>query len=115
MTLAEFDNKDQIQQGIEFHHIRARINNTLNLPIDNLSKSSGAPTDPVRYVRSATEPKDDLVTIFKRMLDLGSPDYEQQLVTFLHNGPPKMEYVYFIEEDRWEYHGKPDVKTPDEE
>jgi hypothetical protein len=26
-----------------------------------------------------------------------------------------MEYVYIKEEDRWEYHGKPDVKTPDEE
>ena len=61
------------------------------------------------------EPKDDLVTIFRRMLDVESPDYEHQLATFLHNGPPKMEYVYFKEEDRWEYHGKPDVKTPDEE
>jgi hypothetical protein len=105
----------KLEDSIEFQRIRARINNTLNLPIDNLSKSSGAPTDPVRYVRSATEPKDDLVTIFKLMLDLGSPDYEHQLATFLHNGPPKMEYAYFEEEDRWEYHGKPDVKTPDEE
>ena len=115
MTVAEFDNKDQIQQGIEFQHIRSRIKNTLNLPIDNLGKSTGAPTNPPRHVRSTVEPKDDLVSIFKRMLDLGSPEYEHQLATFLHNGPPKMEYVYFKEEDRWEYQGKPDVKTPDEE
>ena len=113
MTITEFS--DEKEEGIEFQHIRARIKNTLNLPIDIPSKASGAPTDPARYVRSTAEPKDDLVTIFRRMLDLGSPDYEHQLATFLHNGPPKMEYVYIKEEDRWEYHGKPDVKTPDEE
>lgn len=111
-TQADFG---KLEDGIEFQRIRARINNTLNLPIDNLSKSSGAPTDPARYVRSATELNDDLITIFKRMLDLGSPDSEHQLAKFSHNGPPKMEYVYFKEENRWECHGKPDVKTPDEE
>ena len=75
MTVAEFDNKDQIQQGT-FQHIRSRIKNTLNLPIDNLGKSTGAPTNPPRHVRSTVEPKDDLVSVFKRMLDLGSPEYE---------------------------------------
>jgi hypothetical protein len=107
---------EKLEQGEEFQRIRARIKNTLNLPIDIPSKASGAPTDTARYVHSTAEPKDDLVTIFKRMLDLGSPDYEHQLVEFLHNGPPKMRYEYIKEEDRWEYHGKPDedIKIPDE-
>ncbi len=111
--LADVDVNGELEEGIEFQHIS--IKNTLNLSIDIPSKASGAPTDPTRYVRSTAEPKDELVTIFRRILDLGSPDYEHQLATFLHNGPPKMEYVYIKEEDRWEYHGKPDIKTPDEE
>lgn len=90
MTVIGFDE----EEGIEFQHIRARIKNTLNLPIDIPTKASGAATDPARYVRSTAEPKDDLVTIFRRMLDLGSPEYEHQLATFLHNGPPKMRYEY---------------------
>ena len=92
--LADDDVNGGLEEGIEFQRIRARIKNTLNLPIDIPSKASGAPTDPARYVRSTTEPKDDLVTIFRRMLDLGSPDYEHQLSGFLHNGPPKMRYEY---------------------
>ena len=70
--LADVDVNGELEEGIEFRHIRARIKNTLNLPMsigDIPSKASGAPTDPARYVRSTAEPKDDLVTIFKRMLE----------------------------------------------
>jgi hypothetical protein len=115
MPLMLADVYGELEEGNEFQHIRERIKNTLDLPIDNLSKSSGAPTDRERYVSSKGEPKDDLVLIFRRMLELGSPDYDHQLATFLHDAPPKMEYVYIKEEDRWEYHGKPDLKTPDDE
>jgi hypothetical protein len=52
--------------------------------------------------------KDDLVTIFRRMLDVGSPEYEHGLAEFLHNGPPNMDYVWDDECD------KPDTRTPDQ-
>ena len=98
------DVSGELEEGIEFQRIRARIKNSLNLRIDIPSKASGAPTDPARYVRSTAEPKDDLVTIFRRMLDVGSPDYEHQLATFLHSdGPPKMRYEYIQDkkENTW--------------
>ena len=49
------------------------------------------------------------------MLDLGSPEYEHELPTFLHNGPPKMRYEYIKEEDRgtWRFidHADPITKA----
>ena len=53
------------------------------------------------YSPTLGEPKDDLVSIFRRMLDLGTPEYEHELAEFLHNGPPKMRYEYIKEEDKW--------------
>ena len=105
--LADVDVNGELEEGIEFQHIRARIKNTLNLPIDIPSKASGAPTDPARYVRSTAEPKDDLVTIFRRMLDLGTPEYEHGLATFFHNGRPNIDYAWIKIENKWEYYGDP--------
>ena len=81
LTVTEFDDKEEFEQGIEFQHIRARIKNTLNLPVDALGKSIRVlQLIPTKYVCARAEAKDDLVTIFRRMLDLGSPEYEHQLV-----------------------------------
>jgi len=108
--LADVDNiNGELEDGIEFQHIRARIKNTLNLPIDIPNKATGAATEPAKKVRPTAEPKDDLVDIFSRMLDAGSPHYQHQLNTFLHNGPPKMRYECVKEEDRWIDHA--DAKT----
>ena len=79
------------------------------------AKSRESPTDSARYVRSTAEPKDDLVTIFRRMLDLGTPEYEHELAEFLHNGPPKMRYEYIKEEDRWIDHADPITKAKEAE
>ena len=79
------------------------------------SQESGAPTDSARYVRSTAEPKDDLVTIFRRMLDLGTPEYEHGLAEFLHNGPPKIRYEYIKEEDGWIDHADPITKAKETE
>ena len=81
-----------------------------NPSTEDLGKPSGAPTNPNMYTSKVGEPKDDLVTIFRRMLDLGTPEYEHELAGFLHNGPPKMRYVYIKEEDRWEDNGDPIIK-----
>jgi hypothetical protein len=90
LTVTEFEDKEE--QGLEFQHIRARIRITLSLPIDDLGKPSGAPTNPNMYTSRLGEPKEDLVTIFRRMLDLGTPEYEHELAGFLHNGRPKLRY-----------------------
>ena len=49
------------------------------------------------------------------MLDLASPDYQHQLPTFLHNGPPKMRYEYIKEEDRWIDHADSITKAKEAE
>ena len=113
--LADVDVNGELEEGIEFQHIRARIKNTLNLSIDIPSKASGAPTDPTRYVRSTAEPKDELVTIFRLCWTL---EVQTMSTSWRHScimDLQKCEYVYIKEEDRWEYHRKPDIKTPDEE
>jgi hypothetical protein len=97
---------EKLEQGEEFQRIRARIKNTLSLPIDNLGKPSGAPTIPNTYASKLGE--EDFVTIFRRILNVGSPEYEHELAGFLYNGPPKMDYVWIEQRD------KPDTRTPDE-
>ena len=97
---------EKLEQGEEFQRIRTRIKNTLSLPIDNLGKPSGAPVIPNTYASKLGE--EDLVTVFRRILNVGSPEYEHELLGFLHNGPPNMDYVWVEQRD------KPDIRTPDE-
>jgi hypothetical protein len=96
----------KLEQGEEFQRIKSRIKNTLSLPIDNLGKASGAPTIPNTYNSRFGE--EELVSIFRRILNVGSPEYEHELARFLQNGPPNMNYVWLEEND------KPDTRTPDE-
>ncbi len=105
---------EKLEQGEEFQHIRARIKNTLSLPIDNLGKPSGASTTNM-YSYRVLEPKDELVSIFRRMLYLGTPEYEHGLAEFLHNGPPKMRYEYIKEGDRLIDHADPITKAKEAE
>ncbi len=108
----EFDDREE---GIEFQHIRARIRNTLNLPVDNLGEPSGAPTTTDVYASKLGEPKDDLVSIFKHTLNVGTPEYEHELATFMHKGPPKLRYEYVKEEDIWIDHADPITKAKEAE
>jgi hypothetical protein len=78
--------KDEKAPALSYQRI------TPNPSTEDLGKSSGAPIDPDMYSFKLGESKDDVVTFFRRMLDLGTPEYEHELAEFLHNGPPKLRY-----------------------
>jgi hypothetical protein len=56
----------------------------------DLGQPSGAATDPDGYIAANGPPEDDLVDIFRWMLDIGTTQYEHDLVDYIHSGYPSL-------------------------
>ena len=92
--LADFDVNGELEQGIEFQHIRARIKNTLNLPVDTQAKLQELQLTQRDMFVLQQNRRMTLSLSSGACLTLEVQTMSTQLATFLHNGPPKMRYEY---------------------